>query len=117
VALGAMGAHALQSRLEPRFLEIFETGVRYQFFHSLGLLVLALTALSRPRSRLLLAAGGFFLAGIVLFSGGLYCYVFFKTRFFAMVAPFGGTSYILGWFVLGFYGLRYLQTDGRSSSS
>ena len=42
VALGAFGAHALQERLEPRALEVFETGVRYQMFHAVALLAVAL---------------------------------------------------------------------------
>ena len=41
VALGAFGAHALRARLEPRSLEIYETGVRYQMYHAFALLAVA----------------------------------------------------------------------------
>ena len=41
VALGAFGAHALKASLTPAMLEVFETGVRYQTYHGLGLLALA----------------------------------------------------------------------------
>ncbi|MCB0140993.1 MAG: DUF423 domain-containing protein, partial [Caldilineaceae bacterium] len=45
VALGAFGAHALSGRVEARLLEVFETGVRYHFYHALalGLVILALS--------------------------------------------------------------------------
>ncbi|HEX2242671.1 MAG TPA: DUF423 domain-containing protein, partial [Gammaproteobacteria bacterium] len=41
VALGAFGAHSLKDRLGPELFNIFETGVRYQMYHALGLLAVA----------------------------------------------------------------------------
>ena len=64
VAAGAFGAHALKARLTPDMLTIFETGNRYQMYHSLGLLAVGLLAASRP-SGLLNGAGWAMLVGIL----------------------------------------------------
>ena len=44
VALGAFGAHSLNELLTTEKLNSFETGVRYQFYHSLALLIIGLNA-------------------------------------------------------------------------
>ena len=41
VAFGAFGAHALRSRLSPEMLAVFETGVRYQMYHTFAVLIVA----------------------------------------------------------------------------
>ena len=69
VALGAFGAHALRNRITTERLETFETGVRYHFYHALAMLAAALGAARWPGSGLPEAAGWFFLAGTLLFSG------------------------------------------------
>src|SRR5258708_11818309 len=71
VALGAFGAHALQGSFGPGLADIYETGVRYQFYHALGLLAVAVAVDRWPKSSAPLA-GWLFVAGIVLFSGSLY---------------------------------------------
>src|SRR5207249_6560151 len=72
VAFGAFGAHALRSRLSPDMLAVFETGVRYQMYHTFALLIVAAAMGHIGPARLLAIAGWFFFAGIVLFSGSLY---------------------------------------------
>ncbi|WP_346289454.1 DUF423 domain-containing protein, partial [Sphaerothrix gracilis] len=73
VAGGAFGAHALRGQLAARSLEIFETGIRYQMYHALGLLAIALLLLQRPdSSSLLTVAGWAFVGGVLIFSGSLY---------------------------------------------
>ena len=44
VALGAFGAHALKTRVDSYYLEIFETAVKYQMYHGLALLALPFVA-------------------------------------------------------------------------
>jgi uncharacterized membrane protein YgdD (TMEM256/DUF423 family) len=90
VALGAFGAHALKSRLSPEMLAVFETGVRYQAYHALGLLALA--ALRGPDK-----AGWCFVGGIVLFSGSLYLLALTGERRLGMVTPLGGLLFLAGW--------------------
>src|SRR5689334_12182277 len=75
VAAGAFGAHALRDRIEPRMLEVFETGARYEMYHALALIAVALL-IDRARDvraiRRLRAAGWGFAVGTLLFSGSLY---------------------------------------------
>lgn len=99
VAAGAFGAHALRMRLAPRDLEIFETAVRYQLYHALALVAAAWVA-DRWPSPLANAAGGLFVAGIVVFSGSLYLLVLTNTRWLGAVTPIGGVAFIAGWFCL-----------------
>jgi uncharacterized membrane protein YgdD (TMEM256/DUF423 family) len=100
VALGAFGAHALKARLPTERQETFETGVRYQMYHSLGLLLAAFAAGRWPGSNLPAIAGWLFLAGIFLFSGSLYTLVLGEKRWLGAITPFGGLAFIAGWLCL-----------------
>src|SRR3954469_3821337 len=71
VILGAFGAHALKAVLPEGQLSVFETGVRYQFYHSFALLITGIAFSSFPFKQLKLASS-FFIIGIILFSGSLY---------------------------------------------
>jgi uncharacterized membrane protein YgdD (TMEM256/DUF423 family) len=107
VALGAFGAHTLKkiTGMTPDTIASFETGVRYQFYHTLALLVVAILY-KEFRSRFLQWAGYFFIAGIILFSGSLYVLTFSKaTQMVGMsgmgiITPFGGLFFIAGWLLL-----------------
>ena len=99
VAFGAFGAHALRSKLSPDMLAVFETGVRYQMFHALALLVTAI-AVARFDGWVARAAGWCFLAGIVLFSGSLYVLAITRIPALGAITPFGGLAFIAGWLVL-----------------
>lgn len=101
VAAGAFGSHALRARLEPRMLEVFETGARYQMYHALALVAVA-WALTRWPGQLVTASGWFFVAGTVLFSGSLYGYTLTGLKGLALVTPFGGVCFLLGWACLVF---------------
>ncbi len=94
VALGAFGAHALRERLSPELLAVFETAVRYQMFHALALLGVALLA---PRASV---AGWLFVAGTVLFSGSLYGLALSGSRWLGAVTPVGGLCFLAGWAAL-----------------
>ena len=101
VALGAFAAHGLKSQLSPEMLAAFETGVRYQMYHSLALLVAGYAA----RDAALQAftyAGWLFVAGIVLFSGSLYALATTGTTWLGAVTPFGGLAFLAGWCLLGY---------------
>ncbi len=105
VILGAFGAHALKDRLTPYELGIFETAVRYQFYHVFALLsVDFLAGLARGRGLgelpQIRVAGWAFAIGIVLFSGSLYAIVATGVRKFGIVTPFGGVAFIAGWLSL-----------------
>jgi uncharacterized membrane protein YgdD (TMEM256/DUF423 family) len=99
VAAGAFGAHALRARVEPRLLEVFETGARYQMYHALALLVVAWVA-SRTPSGLVSTSGWLFVAGTCLFSGSLYAMTFTGIRALGAITPIGGVCFIAGWICL-----------------
>ena len=99
VALGAFGAHALRGRLVPDMLTTFEIGVRYQMYHALALLAVALAHGRWPGASLSLA-GWLFVAGTVVSSGSLYALAWGGQRWLGAVTPFGGAALIAGWLVL-----------------
>ena len=99
VAFGAFGAHGLKGRLTPADLAIFETGVRYQMYHALALLLVA-GLLARGGGGASPLAGWGFTGGIVVFSGSLYLMVLTDERWFGAVTPLGGLAFILGWAAL-----------------
>jgi uncharacterized membrane protein YgdD (TMEM256/DUF423 family) len=101
VALGAFGAHGFRDTLPPEMLEIYKTGVLYQLIHSVVLLALALTAANK-----LEFSKWFFLSGIILFSFSLYLYAVSGTEFFALITPFGGVCFLIGWLSLAWIGFR-----------
>ncbi len=97
VALGAFGAHALQGHLAADRLGTYETAIRYQMYHALALLGVAV-ALSRfPQTGLLLTAGWLFIAGTILFCGSLYLLVVSRARAVGAITPLGGLAFIAGW--------------------
>ncbi|HAG79851.1 MAG TPA: DUF423 domain-containing protein [Cyanobacteria bacterium UBA12227] len=98
VAAGAFAAHALKEKLGERAIEIFETGARYQIYHSLALLMVGLlltrTEVAQPT---LIAAGLAFIIGIALFSGSLYALSLSGIKALGAITPFGGVAFIVGW--------------------
>ena len=101
VAIGAFGAHGLREKLTPDMLEIYKTGVLYQLIHSVVLLVLSLNNFIKGYLPSL-----FFLLGIILFSISLYIYSTSGIKFFAMVTPFGGVSFLIGWLLIVYEALK-----------
>ncbi len=99
VAAGAFGAHVLADRLTPRELNAFEVGVRYQMYHALALLLVAWMVSTRA-SAVLSYAAAFLLAGIVLFSGSLYVLALTGLKWFGMITPIGGVSFLVGWLLI-----------------
>jgi uncharacterized membrane protein YgdD (TMEM256/DUF423 family) len=108
VGAGAFGAHALRARLEPRLLEVFETGARYQMYHALALVAVAVL-LARwegaPR-RWAVASGWCFVAGTVLFAGSLYALALTGVGRFGAITPLGGVAFLAGWVVLALAAAR-----------
>ncbi|GAC1352550.1 MAG: DUF423 domain-containing protein [Polyangiales bacterium] len=96
VVCGAFGAHAIEGRLTPRALEIFQTAARYQMFHAMALLATG-WAFTRWPGTAVKFAGGSFMVGQILFCGSLYALSFGAPKAFGAVAPLGGLSFMLGW--------------------
>ncbi|MEC4817915.1 MAG: DUF423 domain-containing protein [Scytonema sp. PMC 1069.18] len=103
VAAGAFASHALRETISDRSLEIFEVGARYQMYHALALLVVALL-LSRTDTPppTLIASGWLFILGIAIFSGSLYALSLSGVKSLGAIAPLGGAAFIAGWGALAF---------------
>lgn len=107
VALGAFAAHGLRTRLSPEMLAVFQTGVQYQFFHSLALLAvgaLAAQGLSVPGMR---CSALLFAAGMVIFSGSLYALALTGVKWLGAITPIGGVCFLAGWISLTFTLYRF----------
>jgi len=103
VAGGAFGAHALRSRLSPEMLVVFETGVRYQMYHALAVLIVAAAAGQMGRAHLLVISGWSFVAGILLFSGSLYALALTGVGILGAITPLGGVLFLIGWISLAIF--------------
>ena len=105
VALGAFAAHTLKEKLPADTVAIFETGVRYQFYHTFALLAVGILY-EKYAGSLLQWAGNCFQIGIILFSGSLYALTALKatdtTGFskIGILTPFGGLFFIAGWILM-----------------
>lgn len=95
VIIGAFGAHGLKPHLSLKELATYETGVTYQFYHGLALLLVCLISHSLKVN--LKWVMHFFTFGIVFFSFNCYLYAVTGIKFFGIIVPLGGTSFILGW--------------------
>jgi uncharacterized membrane protein YgdD (TMEM256/DUF423 family) len=95
VALGAFGAHQLKTVISPEMLEIFKTGILYHLVHAV--IITAIGFYANPkffRSALFLSIG------IILFSFSLYIYSVTGIKTLAIITPFGGVSFLIGWLLL-----------------
>ncbi len=104
VALGAFGAHGLKKILDAELLPVFETAVRYQFYHVFALLGVGILYKEFP-GKFMQWAGYLFITGMILFSGSLYllCYVKhnqLSLNWIGAITPFGGAAFIAGWLLL-----------------
>lgn len=100
VSLGAFGAHGLKSRLTAEMLDIFETGVQYQVYHAIGLLIVGIVVHYLPGSALLKWSGWLMVAGILIFSGSLYALATTGIRWLGAITPIGGLCFIASWILL-----------------
>lgn len=103
VAGGAFAAHALKGKLPESALTSFETGVRYQMYHALALLAVAILLAQFPQAKGLVAVGWCFTAGVVLFSGSLYGLSLAGLKALGPVTPLGGLAFIVGWLLLAWH--------------
>jgi len=113
IALGAFGAHGLEKLVSQDAINTFETGVRYQMYHCLAMLIIGFTTIiSESTARWVFR---FFIFGIILFSGSIYFLALkqilpFSVSFLGPVTPLGGLLFIIGWLRLA-YGLLTMKAD------
>ena len=111
VAFGAFGAHGLKKIAGADAVQIFQTGVQYQVYHSLALILTGLLH-EKYYQKFVKLAGNFFIAGIILFSGSLYLLTAAKAaevsalEYAGIITPFGGVCFIAGWLFLFFAAIK-----------
>jgi uncharacterized membrane protein YgdD (TMEM256/DUF423 family) len=104
VALGAFAAHGLKAVVSADVLQIFETAVKYQMYHTLALLAVGIL-MQQSAAKQMKWSGNLFIAGIVLFSGSLYLLCYIKhmdisATWVGAITPLGGICFIAGWLML-----------------
>jgi uncharacterized membrane protein YgdD (TMEM256/DUF423 family) len=105
VVLGAFAAHKLREIVSADAVAVFETGVRYQFYHVFALLFVALLS-EKISNKWMIWAGNCFITGIILFSGSLYALTALKiaenthVKLVGIATPVGGLFFIAGWLFL-----------------
>ncbi|MBT8261367.1 MAG: DUF423 domain-containing protein [Bacteroidia bacterium] len=107
IAIGAFGAHGLEKLVDTEAIASFETGVRYQMYHTIALLVIGFATAIPVSTRKWVFR--LFVAGIIFFSGSIYFLALksvlpLSVSFLGPVTPIGGLLFILGWLRLA-YGL------------
>ena len=100
VALGAFAAHGLSHVLDEKAFAWIDTGLKYQIFHTLAVLMIALSLWHEAKfARLAMQAWSL---GILLFSGSLYALAFGAGKFLVWITPVGGTLFLIGWLCLAY---------------
>jgi len=105
IGMGAFGAHGLKNMVDVAALNTFETGIRYQMYHCLAILVLGLAPIIPEKIKK--TVFWFFILGILLFSGSIYLLALnailpFNAAKIGFVTPIGGLMFILGWFLFAY---------------
>lgn len=95
--IGAFGAHGLKKILQPEALIIYETAVKYHWYHAIALLFTSWIALRNPQIQSLNTINLLFLAGIMVFSGSLYALSISGIKILGIITPLGGTLWIIAW--------------------
>lgn len=104
VILGAFAAHALKKKMKPALLTSFETGVKYQMYHALLLIVLGIM----PQNDILTRAANIICIGVFLFSFSIYGLALSttfgkKAKILGPITPIGGICLVAGWAMLFYY--------------
>jgi uncharacterized membrane protein YgdD (TMEM256/DUF423 family) len=108
VALGAFGAHGLEGKVPAKYLETWQTGVTYQMFHAVGILIIGILLGNLPATSLLSWSGWLMLIGIILFSGSLYVLTLTQISVLGAITPLGGVAFLVAWVLLIIAAVRYM---------
>jgi len=100
VALGAFGAHALEGKISQKYIDIWNTGVLYQMFHAIGIIIVGVLMGTVTPTSLLSWSGWLMLIGTILFSGSLYVLSLSGIKVLGAITPLGGVSFLAAWVLL-----------------
>lgn len=100
VGLGAFGAHGLEATLTANGrLDTYETAVKYQFYHTLALLLTGILLMNINHDYFIWASWSFII-GMIIFSGSLYVLSLTNITWLGAITPIGGLAFIVGWVFL-----------------
>jgi len=108
VALGAFGAHAQEGKISAKYIETWNTGVQYQMFHAIGILIIGVMLGNLAPSSLLSWSGWLMLIGTILLSGSLYVLSLSGIKVLGAIAPLGGVSFLAAWVLLIIFAAKNL---------
>ena len=100
VSFGAFGAHALKTLLNEYMLEVYKTGVQYQFYNTLGLFAASFIYSLKPDSKKIYVSLWLILFGMSIFSFSLYALTLLSMPILGAITPIGGSLLIIGWLTL-----------------
>ena len=112
ICIGAFGAHGLKAHLDEYSMKVFQTGVSYQFYNTLGLFAISFLVYVLPKSKKVIISFYLLLIGIFLFSFSLYALAILQITWFGMITPIGGSFMIISW-LLNAYCLKDLKIDNN----
>lgn len=99
VSLGAFGAHGLKKIVSAEMLTVYQTGIQYQFYHALGLCVVAFIA-HLHNGKWVKIAGMMMFIGVIIFSFSLYILVLLDMKWLGAITPIGGVLMVISWVIL-----------------
>ena len=102
IGFGAFGAHALKTLLNEYMLEVYKTGVQYQFYNTLGLFAASFIYALKPNSKKILISLWLIIIGMIIFSFSLYFLAILNMPILGAVTPIGGTLLIIAWLTLSY---------------
>ena len=100
IALGAFGAHALKSILDEYFLKIYNTGIQYHFYNTLGLFAATFIYALKPDSKKIFISLWLIIIGMIIFSFSLYFLAILNMPILGAITPIGRTLLIIAWLTL-----------------
>lgn len=100
IAIGAFGAHGLKAIVDESMMKIYNTGVEYHFYNTLGLFAASFIMYLKPNSKKVLVAAWLIFVGMIIFSFSLYLLVVLDIPILGAITPIGGTLLIIAWVLL-----------------
>jgi len=100
IAIGAFGAHGLKALVSEQMLKVYNTGVQYHFYNTLGLFAAALIINFKTESKKIIIACWLILIGMIIFSFSLYALVILDMPILGAITPIGGTLLIIAWLLV-----------------
>jgi len=102
ISLGAFGAHGLKSILDEYMLKVYNTGIQYHFYNTLGLFIATFIYALKPQSRKIYISLWLILIGMIIFSFSLHALTILNMPILGAITPIGGTLLIIAWLILAY---------------